>query len=341
MTEIDITNFELLKDIGPTARKEIKSGGYTTILELAAVNTEVLMEACDISNDKAKRYIKAANDYLRENNILQKSIITGLQDLERRESIKRITTGSNDLNRLLGGGIETSAITEFYAEFGSGKTQICFSTAINSMLPEDQGGIDNPSVIYIDTEDTFRPERIKSICEARELDWKNILGKFNVIKPYNLADYILHINNLNEVITEYKPKVLVIDSIISYFRPEMSGRGKLAERQQLLNKVLHYIGRYTKTYELATIITNQVQDNPDIVYGRKQFKPVGGNILAHFSTYRLSIQKSGEKRTATMQDSPNTAYDSAEFTISEKGIEDFVDKKKKKAIEQETTEYEE
>lgn len=80
------------------------------------------------------------------------------------KDIITISTGSSDLDALLGGGIETGSITEIFGEFRTGKTQLCHTLCVTSQKPLDQGGAEG-RIIYIDTEGTFRPQKLVAIAE--------------------------------------------------------------------------------------------------------------------------------------------------------------------------------
>ncbi|MGA8085182.1 MAG: DNA repair and recombination protein RadA, partial [Candidatus Nitrosopolaris sp.] len=92
-----------------------------------------------------------------------------------------------------------------------------------------------------------------------------------------------------------------------------AGRGTLADRQQRLNGMLHKIIRLAEIFNIAVVITNQVQSSPDTFFGDPT-KAAGGNIVAHSSTYRIYLRKSGENRVAKMMDSPYHPYSDTRFT---------------------------
>lgn len=213
------------------------------------------------------------------------------------------------------GGVESQAITELAGEFGSGKSQICHTLCVTA-AKGDQGQIN--SIIFIDTENTFRPERVHQIAEARGLDSEEIMKKVFVCKIVNSAQLEALIRNLGKSIEEYKAKLVIVDSIISLHRAEYTGRETLAERQQRLNVMLHKLIRLSEVYNIAVVLTNQVQVSPD---NTDVLKPAGGNIMGHACTYRIFLRKAGRDRIAIMVDSPHHAYDQVKFTISERGVE--------------------
>ena len=260
--------------------------------------------------------------------MLEKEFITADVALEKRRSMLRCSTGSGALDDLLLGGIETQAVTEFYGEFGSGKSQICHTVCATARQPVESGGLD-ANTIYIDTEGTFRPERVQEIARSRGYDSTQILKSIAVCKVYNSSHLELIIKNLGKYVDDFKAKLVVIDSVISLHRAEFAGRGTLADRQQRLNSMLHKIIRLAEIYNIAVVITNQVQSSPDTFFGDPT-KAAGGNVLGHASTYRIYLRKSGENRIAKMIDSPYHPYSDVRFTVNERGSDDIEEELKKK-----------
>jgi DNA repair protein RadA len=177
-------------------------------------------------------------------------------------------------------------------------------------------------VIYIDTEGTFRPERVEQIARSRGLDHRHILKSVAVCKVYNSSHLELIVKDLGKYVNDFNAKLVIIDGIISLHRAEFLGRGTLADRQQRLNGMLHKIIRLAEIFNIAVVITNQVQSSPDTFFGDPT-KAAGGNIVAHSSTYRVYLRKSGENRVAKMMDSPYHPYSDTRFTINEKGADDI------------------
>jgi DNA repair protein RadA len=199
---------------------------------------------------------------------------------------------------------------------------------ITAGQPVESGGL-NSGIIYIDTEGTFRPERLEQISSSRNIDPVRALQNVAVCKVYNSAHLELIVKNLGKYIDDYKAKLVVVDSIISLHRAEFSGRGTLADRQQRLNSIMHKLLRISEIYNVAIIVTNQVQSAPDTFFGDPT-KPTGGNVIGHASTYRVYLRKSGENRIAKMIDSPYHPYSEVRFTINEKGTDNLDEGKKPK-----------
>jgi DNA repair protein RadA len=326
----DLTNLEIqdIEGIGPTTAKKLREAGIFSVMDLAVATVEDLAVDINASKESAASFIMAAQKLLRESDVLEKEFITADTALKKRRSLLRCSTGSSMLDDLFLGGIETQAVTELYGEFGSGKSQICHTMCITAGQPVESGGL-NSGVIYIDTEGTFRPERLEQISSSRNIDPVRALQNVAVCKVYNSAHLELIVKNLGKYIDDYKAKLVVVDSIISLHRAEFSGRGTLADRQQRLNSIMHKLLRISEIYNIAIIVTNQVQSAPDTFFGDPT-KPTGGNVIGHASTYRVYLRKSGENRIAKMIDSPYHPYSEVRFTINEKGTDNMDEGKKSK-----------
>ena len=326
----DLTSLEIkdIEGIGPTTAKKLREAGIFSVMDLAVAGVEDLAVDINASKESAASFIMAAQKLLRESDVLEKEFVTADTALKKRRSLLRCSTGSSMLDDLFLGGIETQAVTELYGEFGSGKSQICHTMCITAGQPVESGGL-NSGVIYIDTEGTFRPERLEQISSSRNIDPVRALQNVAVCKVYNSAHLELIVKNLGKYIDDYKAKLVIVDSIISLHRAEFSGRGTLADRQQRLNSIMHKLLRVSEIYNIAIIVTNQVQSAPDTFFGDPT-KPTGGNVIGHASTYRVYLRKSGENRIAKMIDSPYHPYSEVRFTINEKGTDNMDEGKKSK-----------
>src|ERR687888_433283 len=310
-----------IEGIGPTTAKKLKEAGIVSVMDLAVATAEELAVDINSSKDSTASFIMAAQKLLRDSNVLDREFVTAEAALEKRRAMLRCSTGSSALDELLLGGIETQAVTEFYGEFGSGKSQICHTLCVMARQPIKLGGLDG-GTIYIDTEGTFRPERVQDIARARGYDSIDVLKNIAVCKVYNSSHLELIVKNLGKYVDDFKAKLVIIDSVISLHRAEFAGRGTLADRQQRLNTMLHKIIRLAEIYNIAVVITNQVQSSPDTFFGDPT-KAAGGNVLGHASTYRIYLRKSGENRIAKMIDSPYHPYSDARFTVNERGTDDI------------------
>lgn len=311
----DELTIEDLPGIGPKGAQKLRESGYEDLMAIAAASAGDLMAACDIGDATAEKIIAAARSKL------DMGFKTAVDILERRKEIGKISTGSTTLDTLLGGGVETQAITEAHGAFGSGKSQIGFQLAVNVQLPKEKGGL-NGKCIFIDTESTFRPERITQIAELRGLDPKKVLKNIYVAKAYNSDHQIVLAEKAKDIIKEENVKLIIVDSLMSHFRSDYSGRGELAPRQQKLNRHIHALQKMADMNNLAVYVTNQVMANPAIMFGDPT-TAIGGHIVGHAATYRLYLRKSkAGARIARLIDSPNLPEGEAVFHLTEKGIED-------------------
>ncbi|KAL8265298.1 hypothetical protein R6Q59_023428 [Mikania micrantha] len=156
--------------------------------------------------------------------------ITGSDALLRRKAVVRVTTGSQALDELLGGGIETLQITEAFGEFRSGKTQLAHTLCVTTQLPTSMKG-GNGKVAYIDTEGTFRPDRIVPIAERFGMDAGAVLDNILYARAYTYEHQYNLLLGLAAKMSEEPFRLLIIDSVIALFRVDFTGRGELAERQ--------------------------------------------------------------------------------------------------------------
>jgi len=316
-----------LPGVGPVTTKKLTEAGIYTILDVAVRGPGDVADTTGFEMDKAIDLCNKARLKLVEIGRFDKDFVSASEIYDRRQKIERIKTGSNNLDELLIGGIETQAVTEFYGEYGTGKTQICHTLCLTVQLPFDQGGLDG-DVVYIDTENTFRPERLRDIAEIRGMDPDKALERIIVAKAYNSSHQELLVGELGKVLDTSNTRLVIVDSLMGHYRAEFLGRGTLATRQHRLNRFMHLLTRTAETRNVAIVITNQVMSAPDSFFGDPT-RPVGGHVVAHTSTYRLYLRKSGKNRIAKMKDSPYHPEHEAVFTLNEKGIDDPADAKKK------------
>ncbi|MGC8645110.1 MAG: DNA repair and recombination protein RadA [Thermoplasmata archaeon] len=309
-------DIEDLSGVGESIAEKLRESGYGDIMSLAVASPKDVAEAAEIGENVAAKIIMSARKAADIGNFESGDVL-----LEKRKEIRRLTTGSKALDELLGGGVETAAITEFFGEFASGKTQIMHQLAVNTTLPLEKNGLAG-EVLFIDTENTFRPERIVQMAKHLELDPVEVLKKIHVARAYNSSHQILLVEKAYELTSKYQVKLLVVDSLTAHFRAEYTGRGTLAERQQLLNRHLHDLLRFGDIYNAAIAVTNQVAARPDVFFGDPTTS-IGGNIVGHASTYRIYLRKSkGGKRIARLIDSPHLPEGEAVIMVSEDGISD-------------------
>ena len=307
---------EELPGVGPATAEKLREAGFADLMSLAVSTPDMVADATEIGANVAQKIILAAREAVDVGGFETGDVI-----LERRKSVVKLTTCSKAFDELLGGGLESQAITECFGEFGSGKSQLAHQLAVNVTRGQDEGGLDGDTV-WIDTESTFRPERVRQMAEALELDPEAILKRIHVARAFNSHHQMLLMEKANEMTKDYPIRLVVIDSLTAHFRAEYIGRGVLAERQQLLNKHIHELMRFGDVHNAAIYVTNQVAAKPDAFFGDPT-RPIGGHIVGHSATFRVYLRKSkGGKRIARLIDSPSLPEAEAVFTVTEEGIRD-------------------
>ncbi|MBT6955979.1 DNA repair and recombination protein RadA [archaeon] len=307
-----------LPGVGPGAVAKLEAAGIFDLMGLAVLTPPSLSDMAGMGEAAARKAIQAARQ------MMDLGFSDGLAFAEKRKEILYITTGSKNLDNLLGGkGIQTKSITEAFGAFGSGKTQLALSIAVGVQLPEEQGGA-NGKAVYIDTEGTFRPERVRQFAEGIGANSDKVLKNILVARAFNSDHQMLLLEKISEMIKDGEPiRLLIVDSLTAHFRAEFSGRGQLADRQQKLNRYLHNLMRLAEQHNLAVYVTNQVMSNPAQMFGDPT-KAVGGNIVGHACTYRMYIRR-GKKdsRVAKLIDSPDLPDNETVFMIEGDGLKDI------------------
>jgi DNA repair protein RadA len=282
------------------------------------------LEPAGIGEKKAFAVIRTARSSI------SVSFVRADELLRMRQNVLRLTTGSKPLDILLGGGLETQTITEFYGEYGSGKSQLCHQLCVNVQLPPERGGL-NGAALYVDTENTFRTERIVQMAKHLELDPEQVVKNIIYAEAYTSDHQIFLLDNADEVVKENNVKLIIVDSLTSHFRSEYIGREMLAPRQQKLNKHMHKLIRLARAFNAAAVVTNQVMAKPDVFFGNAVY-PIGGHIVAHTSHTRIYLRKAahGPVRIARLVSSPYLPEGEEIFKITGNGIEDVSEEEKVK-----------
>jgi len=305
-----------LPGVGAATATKLEDAGYNTLMSVAVASPGELVDASGVSEAIARKMIQAARS------ALDMGFESGVELLERRKNVEKITTGSVNFDKMIGGGFETGAITEIYSEFGGGKTQMAHILSVNAQKLKQEK---DPIVVYIDTENTFRPERLQQLAKGAGLDPEKALKNIMVARAYNSDHQMLLAERIEEMITKkgLNVKLVIMDSLTAHFRAEFIGRGTLAERQQKLNRHMHTLLKLADSYNLCVYVTNQVMAKPDTFFGDPT-QAIGGHIVAHASTFRIYMRK-GKKgsRVAKLVDSPSLPEGEASFYVETEGLRDI------------------
>ena len=313
--------YEFIEDIpgvGPATAEKLREMGFHTVESLATATIRELTEA-GVGEKQAGKVIAEARDSL------ALSFVRADELIKMRQNVRRLTTASKQLDELLGGGLETQTITEFYGEYGVGKSILCHQLAVNVQLPEEKGGL-NGAALYIDTENTFRPEWIVRMAKATGLDPTETAKNIIYSEAFNSDHQILVLEKADKVIQENKVKLIIVDSLTAHFRSEYLGREMLAERQQKLNSHLHRLVRLSRAFNACAVVTNQVMARPDQFFAMA-VEAVGGHIVSHTTHTRVFLRRtaSGPVRICRLVSSPYLPEGERIFKITEEGIKDITE----------------
>ncbi|MEE9409333.1 MAG: DNA repair and recombination protein RadA [Candidatus Heimdallarchaeota archaeon] len=371
-----------IEGIGPIRVKKLNTAGIYTAEDLIVRGSKELAGLLDMDTSVCAVMIESARRFLQGKDVVGKSTMSGRDLLNyRTKKIQFLETGAENLDEIIGNGYESGVITEFYGEFGCGKTQFCIVASVLAQLPAKRkcfqclkvyddyevdrcpecnvktqtiGGLSKPNqpcrVIYIDTENSYRPERMLQIIFERELvkvkertpmevkqgkDKQPLndeerdkalafLDNMEVINTSGSGHQMMVGEELGKMIKgeegQSPVKLIIVDSIINDFRLDFTGRGEMGDRQDRLKKHIKHLSRLAEIHNIVMIITNQVMKSPT-GFGDPTM-PVGGMVLGHTSTHRIYLQKSGKKIVAKLVDSPNNAKNEAIINLTKNGIED-------------------
>ena len=312
-------NIDQLEGVGPVTVKKLKEFGVTSLIDICVRGAKEISEITGTAKSKADSWVFKSQKILEDNKIIRKTDMTTLELLEYQKNIDTLPVKCKAVDELMGGGVKPECTYEVYGEFGSGKTQFCLALAVEAISQEK-------NVVWVDCEDTFRPRRVVEILREREYakDDKEAEKYLDRIKYYftpNTEQLMGTINALSDVITEYKPRVVIIDGSIGQYREEYLGRGTLAARQNQIARLMTHLKNISFYFRCSVVYTNQVLSDPSIMFGDPT-KPIGGNVVGHAATYRIYFKKSGRKHIARMVDSPEHPIADAPFALDAKGISD-------------------
>ena len=297
--------------------KKLVEAGYNSLESIAYTPKKTILIIKGLSEVKVDKIYKVIYD------LLKLGIQPCAKALEERKRITRITSGSKQLDNLLGGGFESNSITELFGEFRTGKTQICHTLCVTCQLPKSDGGGEGKA-IYIDTEGTFRPEKLAPIAERFGLDPKEVIENVFYARAYNSDHQNRLLLQVCGLMCEHKFSLLVVDSATALYRTDYSGRGELSTRQMNLAKFLRNLQKIADEHKVVVVVTNQVVATVDgNSFAGNDKKPIGGHIMAHACQTRLYLKKGPKQnRICKIYDSPSLPEDETSYSITDRGIDD-------------------
>jgi DNA repair protein RadA len=342
MSEDDLTE---ISGVGPSTAEKLRDIGYDRFEDLAVAGVGEITAESSIGESKAQKIVNAARD-----NADVGGFTTGDEALEARKNIGNITSGHGGIDDILSGGFEEEAITELFGEHKTGKSQFTHQLCVNVQLPPEHGGTGKRAV-FIDTEDSYRPERIVEMVRGLDdevlqacMDRDGVdgtpddedaldelveifLSRIHNASARNSNMQMMLVEKAGEIAQEYRDTefsvgLLVVDSIIGHFRSEFIGRGELAKRQQKLTQHMDDLTEFSSKYGASVVIANQVMANPDQFFGDPT-KAAGGNVIEHRSTFRVKLrQGKGDKKVFMLEDAPNLPDGQTPYLVKTSGIEE-------------------
>lgn len=361
----DIYSLDGVPGLGPTGIKALAEEGFTTTLQVIHKNPTWFRDVTGCTLDKSNEAFAFMKKNLRDAHILNPQQQTGTEILEEREKVKRIPTMCKAIDHILRGGIEMGYITELYGENGAGKTQTAHVLCISVQRSVKEGGLAEtgkppPMILYIATENTFRPERIISMLGAKkmitqfsislrkkisenkmltvdEINEKESVEKKQKIEAQPYLDNIIVnrvtdagqqmqvIKNAIDMVHHVPIKLIILDSGIAHFRSDFIGRGNIKTKFDMLNEMIHDLTAIAEINKVAVLFLNQIYNSPDpnSRMGEHPDIPSGGNIIGHGCPYILMLEKSGHRYRMTVVKSPYQAQDEARFEMTEAGLTDI------------------
>lgn len=361
--EIDPLELEDVPGIGPIGKKALLREGYENTWMVVKKTPTWLKDVTNMDRDKANEAFMFMKKNLIKAGYLQSQEMTATELGHMREKIQRISTGCNAFDHLIDGGIECRSMTEVYGENGSGKTQLGHVLAIQVQRPVVEGGLledgkPPPMVLYIDTENTCRPERLTSILigkkmivdfpkalktkiekhEILDLDELSLQKKILEQQTKEKERYTDHIivRKASDAVqqieiikwavkaVQHLPiRLIIVDSMTAQFRTDYLGRGNTKTKFDLLNEMAHDLKAIAEDHNIAVLAVNQIYHKPDDSFGADPTIPYGGNVWGHMVPYRLKIEKSGTKKKLTLKKSPYQPESQCRFDITEAGLVDL------------------
>ncbi len=304
---------EDLAGIGSATAERLRRAGVLSVRDLAALPGRELFIKSDLSEGKAEEVSRRARE------AVFSRVFTAREYLQRRRGMPVLSTGSKNLDGLLQGGLEPG-ITELIGAYGTGKTQLCLQLCVTVQLTKNRGGL-NAGAFYIDTEDTFKPERLEEIARGLGVEDDTLLDRVYSFRALNSEHQFEGLSLVKEYLRK-GVRLLIVDSLTAHFRSEYAGRENLVTRQQRLNHFIHLLQRLTILHDLIVVVTNQVLDVPEMRPGVRPTKPAGGNVVAHGSTFRLWLERAKAGTRVTVIDSPKHPRASTYVDLSGAGIVD-------------------
>lgn len=293
----------LIEDLGllPEWVERLRKAGLWLAFDLALANPSFVATVLSINLAEARKLVEEAAKRVGVER-------RGVEDLRGGE--ERVTTCSQNLDRLLGGGVEAGWVTEFYGAFASGKTQLCHQLCVNSQLPASKGGL-GARAAYVDVDGSFRPERAREMAEALGLDPLEALKGILVFKPSTVEEQVAVVDELRHMTR--KVRLVAVDTVVRLFRVEY-GEDVMARQWKLITHLrqLHDLAGLG----VAVVLANQVVTNL-----RGEELPAGGVALDAGLT-KVKLSRLDGRWRAELEGGPDQPEGEVFFKVVREGVRD-------------------
>jgi RecA/RadA recombinase len=321
---------ESLKNFNITDKdiEKLKLLGINTIQSLHMTSRKSLL------NIKGFTEKKVSNIFNEANKIEVFSLFQKGSDLmnQRYNNIRRISTGSRNLDNIIGGGFESNSITELIGEKNANITDFIHILTVNAKKQNP-----NNKIIFFDLENNFNEEKIISLAKEMNINRKNCLGNIILINEVDTFDDLMSkLNEISENNQCSECSLLIIDSLITIFqklfketlihKSQINNElGNKYDIESKLGKILTILKRISILYNMAIIITRIINDDENMNAQNDLIKsdPNIEIILNYECKTRLKFKKlKNDKIKCIVLNSPMISEQDCKFIITEKGIID-------------------
>jgi RecA/RadA recombinase len=213
--------------------------------------------------------------------------------LERDARRTTFSSGSAALDRLLGGGFRTGEMVEVFGASGTGKTQLAIQAALSAAAA-------GSTIVYVDTEGQFRPERLASIAEARGVDPAGVLSMVYRVRATSTEEQVAAIARAARDGSLEACRMVVVDTVTKNFSLEFGGSGLMANRQSALGAYLNRLARDAYINDRAVLLLNRVatigQGDGEGGAGSREVG-IGGETLRRYVQRSLRLRRKGDAGT--------------------------------------------
>ncbi|MHA1146954.1 MAG: hypothetical protein ACTSR8_01785 [Promethearchaeota archaeon] len=261
-----------------------------------------------------------------EQRILSEQIIKESKD--RAEQPLVLSSGSQRVNKALGGGFYFGNMYIIFGSFKTGKTQICHQLCVQAYISYLANSLKKSIhkqkyIYYFDTEASFRPERIREMVSFHTRGHDEILDKIIVSNILSNSALLLALNKLKKRLRNHPPLLIIIDTINNKFRSEQFESANHQKVRSEYLRILDLLSSLTKEQNILTIATAQVTPNFTENAYIKEI-PASNQFLNHYFSEYVYLSHKEEKRSYIhLVNSIRNPERKILYKITAEGIQDY------------------